>query len=525
MSKNFVLPIIVSAMVLNLHSNGFVRQESMADGSFLTDSTFVVSSKPIVAIGSRIELFVDDYLIEKLSGKAELRLQHPVPQEIAIIHDEPWEGSGSGFHSIFKDGDIYRMYYETGQLSSTPFESKVKSHPGYCCYAESNDGIHWRKPKLGLHDFEGSKANNIILTRSKVGNVFTRPEIPGVFKDENPNAAPDAVYKAIIPTSITAGFLPYKSPDGIHWSLMTNDPIITGDSFDSQNVAFWDSIKGEYRAYWRSNFEGVRSIRTGTSKNFLNWGELAQLRYVDSPPEALYNSAIKPYYRAPHILIGLPFRYVNRGWSESMRALPELEHREWRGIGSERHGTALTEGLFMTSRDGILFKRWNEAFLRPGIEREGTWNYGHLSVGWSIVETKSAFEGAPNELSLYATESYWTGNSASLRRYTLRMDGFISVNAPASGGELITKPLTFTGNKLVLNFSTAAAGNIYVEIQDMEGKALPGYSLKDCGEIYGDAIEREVHWKKGSDVSSLAGKPVRLCFVLKDADLFSFQFK
>ena len=65
---------------------------------------------------------------------------------------------------------------------------------------------------------------------------------------------------------------------------------------------------------------------------------------------------------------------------------------------------------------------------------------------------------------------------------------------------------------------------MYVEIQDMEGKALPGYSIKDCKEIYGDTIKREVNWKNGTDVSALAGKPVRLRFVLKDADLFSFQF-
>ena len=168
MSKNFVLPIIVSVMVLNPHSNGFVRQESMADGSFHTDSTFVVSSKPIVAIGSRIELFVDDYLIEKLSGKAELRLQHPVPQEIAIVHDEPWEGSGSGFHSIFKDGDIYRMYYKAWQLTVNPDGSlNTSSHPLWTCYAESNDGINWRKPELGLFEFKGSKANNLVILGGK----------------------------------------------------------------------------------------------------------------------------------------------------------------------------------------------------------------------------------------------------------------------------------------------------------------------------------------------------------------------
>ncbi|MCK5704063.1 MAG: hypothetical protein KAI29_23075, partial [Cyclobacteriaceae bacterium] len=192
---------------------------------------------------------------------------------------------------------------------------------------------------------------------------------------------------------------------------------------------------------------------------------------------------------------------------------------------SERYGTALTEGLLMASRDGETFKRWNEAFLRPGIERGGTWNYGQQYIAWSVVETKSALEGAPNEISLYAVENYWTGTSSDLRRYTLRIDGFVSVNAPMSGGELITKPLTFTGSKLFLNFSSSAAGGIQVEIQDKNGKPLPGFTLEDSPPLFGDSIERIVTWKNGRDLSSLEGKTIRLRFLIKDADLFSFKFK
>ncbi|MEO6785158.1 MAG: hypothetical protein ABI318_03405, partial [Chthoniobacteraceae bacterium] len=105
-----------------------------------------------------------------------------------------------------------------------------------------------------------------------------------------------------------------------------------------------------------------------------------------------------------------------------------------------------------------------------------------------------------------------------------RLDGFVSVNAPMRGGELLTKPITFTGSKLALNFSSSAAGSIRVEIQDADGKALPGFALDDCEETFGDAIARIVTWKNGADVSSLAGKPVRLRFVLKDADLFALRF-
>jgi hypothetical protein len=178
----------------------------------------------------------------------------------------------------------------------------------------------------------------------------------------------------------------------------------------------------------------------------------------------------------------------------------------------------------MASRDGIKFKRWNEAFLRPGIERNGTWNYGQQYIAWSMLETKSALPGAPNELSIYANEGLWTGSGTALRRYTLRLDGFVSVNAPMDGGGFITKPVRFKGNQLSLNFSTSAYGSIRVEIQDSNGNALPGFSIKDCPPIFGDAIDRPVFWNNEGDLSSLEGKVVRLKFEINDGDLFSFHF-
>jgi hypothetical protein len=480
-------------------------------------------------IGSRRELFVDDALVEKLTGKAELQLHHPVPQEIAIVHDAPWEGSGSGYHSIFKDGNLYRMYYKAWQLDVRKGKNAGDAPTDIrCCYAESDDGIHWRKRELGLYEHKGSKANNIVFVSEMIGKIRSEPGEPSVFKDENPNVPADARYKALLSVRVHGpglrGVLAFKSPDGVHWSPMSYEPVITAGAFDSQNLAFWDGVRGEYRAYWRIFNGKIRAIRTATSKDFLHWENLADLKYEDSPPEALYTNQVKPYHRAPHMLLGFPTRYIDRGWSESMRALPEREHRESRSASNPRYGTAITEGLFMASRDGVNFKRWNEAFLRPGIERDGTWAYGNQYIGWHLVETKSALEGAPNDLSLYAPESFWTGTSCALRRYTLRLDGFVSVSAPMSGGELVTKPLMFKGGKLAMNFATSAAGSVRVEIQDTGGKALPGFTLDDCPPIFGDTIERTVTWKSGGDVSALAGKPVRLRFMMKDADVFAFQF-
>jgi len=515
---------------------------SLSAGAFATEGPDAVN------IGSRRELFVDDYLIERISGEARLRLHQPVPREIAIIHDAPWEGSGSGYHSLFRDGDLYKMYYK-----AWPVELKDGKYNeaggGSTCYAESTDGIHWEKPNLGIHEFQGSKANNIVITNEPMGKAFPDGGHPSVFKDENPKAPPDARYKAIVRSDhrdarpergVPKGLLALKSADGLHWTLMSDAPVITDGQFDSQNLAFWDTDRGEYRAYWRYFFTkgsgieqlkwsstGVRGVRTAVSKDLLHWTDQRDLTYTDLPDEHLYTNQIKPYHRAPHILLGFPVRYIDRGWSDSMRALPEPAHREAVDKVVARYGTAITEGLLMASRDRVTFKKWKEAFLRPGVEREGTWNYGQQFIAWHVVETKSHLSGAPNELSIYASESYCTPPclSSSLRRYTLRLDGFVSVSAPMSGGELLTKLIKFQGSSMTLNFSSAAAGDVRVEILDERGRPFPGFSLEDCAPVFGDAIERQVSWRHGSDLTGLVGKTVRLRFAMRDADVYAYQFK
>lgn len=161
--------------------------------------------------------------------------------------------------------------------------------------------------------------------------------------------------------------------------------------------------------------------------------------------------------------------------------------------------------------------------MRPGPQPD-RWVCRNNLVAWGLVETESHFEGAPDELSLYVVEGYYQGERCRLRRHTMRVDGFVSAQAPLSGGELLTKPLRFEGDRLSINFSTSAPGSIRVELQDTTGKPIPGFTLADCNEQFGDAIDRVVSWKQGTDLSGLSDKTVRLRFELKDADLYSFQF-
>jgi hypothetical protein len=495
------------------------------------------AAPPATDLGNRRELFIDDALVESYAGSAAARLHHPVPQDIALHHDEEWEGTGSGYHSIFHDGEKFRMYYKAWHIEVRERGINTGRHPLYCCYAESKDGITWHKPNLGIHEFKGSKENNITMIPGKVNGLKVDPGHPAVFMDESPNAKPDAQYKAIFRSSGKRGLIPFKSPDGFNWTPISDDVILGGlGAFDSQNLAFWDPTIGKYRAYWRIftgggitekewKPKGHRAIRTAVSDDMIKWTDVRDLTYEDSPSVQLYTNQIKHYHRAPHILIGFPNRYIDRGSSVSMDALPDPKMREQRAAASTRYGYALSETLLMSSRNGVHFKRWNEAFLRPGIERPGTWHYGAQYMGWHAIETESKLPGAPNELSLYATESYWHGKGSALRRYTLRLDGFVSVNANAKGGEVITKPITFTGSKLEINFSTSAAGSIRVELQDHAGKPIPSYTLNECPAHFGDTIDRTVTWKSGPDIGALAGKPIRIRFQLKDADLYSYKFR
>ena len=132
---------------------------------------------------------------------------------------------------------------------------------------------------------------------------------------------------------------------------------------------------------------------------------------------------------------------------------------------------------------------------------------------------------APPEQSLYATERTMQETGGVLPRYSLRIDGFLSLHAPLIGGELITRPLTFTDNQLTLNASTSAAGLVRVEIQDADAQLLPGFALAPCQEVYGDDLDRTVIWAGNPDLGAIAGKPVRLRFEVKDADLYSCQFR
>ena len=440
--------------------------------------TAAFCDQPVV-IGNRLELFVDDHLIDKIDGDVERHLLRPEPKDVVFVADEPWEGNTSGYYTYFQDGDLYRMIYRGWQHDA----QKKAMRQAVTCYAESKDGVHWTKPKLGLFEWKGSKENNIVWLAAG-RKTFT------AFRDDNPNAPAESRYKAFAVTWSTGsdqgGLLPFESPDCKHWKLIQNKPVITHGTFDSQNLAFWDTDRGEYRAYWRYFENGVRSIRTATSKDFITWENEADLTYPEgTPTEHLYTNAIQKYFRAPHLFIGFPTRY-------------EAKSQQ-------------VEPILMTSRDGIEFHRFAEAVVPRSAPRDRSHNRSNY-MAWGMFQ----LPGNPKAISVYATENYYEPTPVRVRRFVYRVDGFVALRGGGTGGQVTTKPLQYKGRRLRLNYVVRPGGELAVEAMSDSGNVI-AISRR----ITGDRVDAPVVWQRDF---SFTGGTVRLRFTIKDADVFSLRF-
>ena len=443
-----------------------------------------------------------------------LQLHQPRNEGIVLRFDKPYEGPFAGYTTIICDGNLLRMYYRG--TFETSQEGGTKEHT---CYAESKDGINWTKPELGLFEFNGSTANNIVLS-----------DLPGVthnftpFLDTNPDTPASERFKGV--GGIDTGLHALVSADGLHWKKMQDKAFLSSVEvqlrnthlFDSQNLAFWSESEQCYVCYFRVS-DGFRRIGRTTSTDFRTWTPAVLMKQIHNdgqhgphpaPEEHLYTNQTSAYFRAPHLYVATAARFFPGRQVVSNRQAKKLNV-------NPGYYQDTSDSVFMTSRGGNVYDRtFLEGFLKPGIGL-GNWvsraNYPALNV----VQT------GPTEMSLYVNHHY-AQPTAHLKRYSMRLDGFASVRATAVAGEFVTRLLTFSGCSLRINFATSAAGDVRFELQDSSGKTLPGFALDDCTEIIGNEISRVVHWKSGSDLSALAGQPLRLKCSLKDADLFALQF-
>ena len=421
-------------------------------------------------LGSRRELFIDRYLIARLTG-AELRLHNP-----QLAPASPSPANHMEYATVIKDGDLFRLYTRDGRGAKFDGDS-----PEVTRYCESRDGIHWTRPNLGLYEIDGSKANNVILHESPFCHNFAP------FLDTRPGVPPNQRFKALAGT-VKSSLVAFVSGDGIHWEKLRQEPVIRYTreyAFDSQNVSFWSELEGCYVCYFRHFLDKkLRSVCRTTSTDYYNWSEPVALK-PNFPGEHIYTTLTHPYFRAPHIYIATPTRFFpDRGES--------------------------TDIMFMTARGPGPFDRtFREAFIRPGLDPE-RWGNRSNYAALNVVPT------GPDEMSIYTTP---------FRRFTLRTDGFASVHTGADEAEMITHPLQFEGNRLFVNYATSAGGRIRIEIQDAEGHPITGYGLEDFRHLVGDSTDQQVGWKRGGDLENLAGQVIRLRFVMQESDLYALQFK
>ena len=300
------------------------------------------------------------------------------------------------------------------------------------------------------------------------------------------------------------------------------------NAFDSAPSLFWSEKEQQYVLYFRYSIRGkprgpdiipgVRTVARATSVDLVHWSEPTPMIYGNDgpePPENLYTNGTHPYFRAPHIYVAFPARFMPGRRVIHDRQLADLDMATFH---SGHYHFDCADSVLMTSRGGNRYARtFMGVFIRPG---PGPSNWGSRSN----YALRGVVQTGPTEMSLYVNRHYAQA-TWHVQRMTLRLDGFTSVRAPYQGGELLTRPLAFCGRHLFLNYATSAAGSVRVEVQTASGNPVPGFALSDCREVFGDHVERGVAWKGHADLGALAGKPVRLRFAMKDADLYSLRFQ
>lgn len=485
-------------------------------------------------LGKNRMLCWDNFFIEEKKN-LDIRMHKPVKKNMVLEGTKVWEGNILEFASIIKIDGKYRLYYRArgGHFEILPDGSWADGHGSQFCIAESDDGKTFKRMPINKIEFRGVKHNNIHFNE--------RRDNFAVLYDENPACPKEEKFKALSMGNPNEewghGLYLYVSENGIDFKRKCRLPI--PGSFDSYNVFFWDKKTETYHFYYRSEYrtdgfdiefdvikkerEIFRTVNHSTSKDFVNFEHHGELDYGEgSYPVQFYTNQIVKYYRAEDMFIGFPTRYIDRYEEpKNFEQMPLSEIHEVRKKFFGRAGTALTDNTLITSRDGFKFNKWEDAYMTPEIESVGNWFYGNCYTVYGIYETDADSEGAPNEISFLMPDDA-PSSVERIYRYTTRLDGFISWHSSFNGGlggEVLTKPFTFTGNELEINFASSAFGDVTITVCDEYGNELEGYkSFK----IFGDSVNRVVEFEK--DLKDLENKPIRLKFRLRDCDLYSFKF-
>ena len=434
-----------------------------------------------IEVGRAKQLFIDDWVVEETSNLR--RTLHPVkkhPHNPLLVADKPWEGTMVLLYgAVHRDEatEKFHMWY----LAWNSYNAKKENRPNeksFICYATSDDGFTWEKPELGIYEYRGSKKNNIVIGYGMSNTtVFHDPRDPDASRR----------FKGVIRHNGTRA---YFSPDGVRWK---DAGVILQQCYDSTSV-HWDPIREKWIASVKIIAGGKRTRGYAESDDLLHWSDTYLMATVDgrdSPRDQVYAMTIF-YYET--IYLGL-WRMYHVGTSHKVDIQLAISH-------NARH--------------------WERPLRKPFIPTsaaEGSWDYGNnapstddpIRMGdelWFYYSGRSIdHAGRP---AMPGTGSIGLG--------TLRLDGFVSLDAGEKGGTVLTRPLTLGRGKLFVN-ADADGGEITAEIVDAAGKPIAPFAVTNCQPVTDDSVRQRMTWQ---GARALPKGTVRLRFRLKSAKLYAF---
>lgn len=472
------------------------------------------------ASASPRHLFLDPAILASAEG-AELKANPAQRRETVIIPDRPWEKHMISFFLTVRDeGGRLRMWYICRDDDGERGKANL-------AYAESTDGVTWTKPDLGVYEYRGSRANNLVGVHSLEGVVFQDPNMPPdqryVYVSTGRPASADKAAPA--PVSIFR----HTSPDGLHWKR-DPQPVIVAAS-DTQNVVWWDELRKEYVVIVRGWANGYRKVSrlalasltetaaarpAGGPGKYFNDEIPTILACDDGDPVRtdIYNMSAQPYAVDPSWYVAFP-SYLRRWTNDDPRRYPGL-----------KRSTGPVEVQFAGSRDSLRWHRYDRApYASPGVASPEKKNVIYMGVGMvvrgdEIWQYGTEFESAHGDIKARQRKT-----DGAIVRYVQRLDGFVSLDTGNAVGTARTVPVKVTGRNLVLNLDTGALGELRVGLLGADGKPLPGFAAGDCEPVEFNGTGVAVRWKGGADLSALQGREVALEFRSNRTKLYSFRFE
>lgn len=432
-----------------------------------------------------------------------IRLEAQRPEFIGpvIRNERPWEFL-MGYNAMHYLDGKFRLWYETVPTGG-------QGTANLLCYAESDDGLNWRKPELGLIEYNGNKRNNIVFGGPAcpagygASGVFLDPSAPAnervkvVFLTY---ATPEQIsqFEKDYPNSVTPIGIKKKyfikvaaSPDGIHgWKIL--DGTLLCHMSDTQSIIRFDPVLKRYVGYFRVSYMGRRMIGISESSGFNAW-PIPQTVLSPGPEEDanvdLYtNSAsLYPGTRSEHLMF--PTVYQRQYDSTAMRMASSLDGRNWNWV----------------SRQNLV---------EPGPW--GSWNGGCLFVGHGLTELPNGRVALPCLASKYPHKFPRLENLGQIGLFLWKTRRLSAIVADEDA-EFYLQPMALPGQTLHLNFQTHRAGYVKVEVVKADG-----YALDNCQALNGDSIDTVVNWR-GKTTIPTDPKGISLRIRMRAAKLFSFE--